>query len=167
MFRRVINASQPEQQTTDRINSVLGPGIIWQGDLQGTGGIRIEGNFEGEIHLEGMLVIGETGKASGKSFSANSIIVAGMLNGNIVAEKLEIRSTGRVWGNVRVVAMSTEDGAFLKGQVTMEDQIDLNSFRQKQTVEETVPSTEPPGKPSPSGPVIRKRPVKSPSKKIA
>lgn len=167
MFRRVISASQPEQQATDRINSVLGPGIIWKGDLQGSGGIRIEGNFEGEIHLQGMLVIGETGKISGKCFSANTMIIAGMINGDIVAEKLEIRSTGRVWGNVRVVAMATEDGAFLKGQVTMEDQIDLNSFRQNHVPQESSPSPAQPVEVTPSKSIRNKPPRKPPSKKIA
>jgi cytoskeletal protein CcmA (bactofilin family) len=47
------------------------------------------------------------------------------VHGNITADKLEIRSTGRVWGNVVVSAFSTEEGAFLRGQVTMEDQVDL------------------------------------------
>lgn len=162
MFRRVISASQSEQQTTDRITSVLGPGVIWKGDLQGSGGIRIEGNFEGEINLQGMLVIGETGKASGNCFIANTIIVAGMINGDLVAEKLEIRSTGRVWGNVRVVAMATEEGAFLKGQVTMEDQIELSSIDKNQG----VPNQNTLVEEKPAAPNQQKKPPRS-SKKVA
>ena len=42
-----------------------------------------------------------------------------------VAEKLEIRSTGRVWGNVVTAAFSTEEGAFLRGQVTMEEKVEI------------------------------------------
>ena len=41
------------------------------------------------------------------------------------AEKLEIRSTGRLWGDVVTVAFSTEEGSFLRGQVRMEDELDL------------------------------------------
>jgi cytoskeletal protein CcmA (bactofilin family) len=58
----------------------------------------------------------------------NTIIVAGAVKGNITAEKLEIRSTGRVWGDVHVVTFATEEGAFLRGQITMEDNIDLTQF---------------------------------------
>jgi cytoskeletal protein CcmA (bactofilin family) len=47
------------------------------------------------------------------------------VRGNIVAEKLEIRSTGRVWGDVVTAAFSTEEGAFLRGQVTMEEKVEI------------------------------------------
>jgi len=48
------------------------------------------------------------------------------LRGNITAEKVEIRSTGRVWGDVNAVSFTTEEGAFLRGQVCMEEKIELN-----------------------------------------
>jgi cytoskeletal protein CcmA (bactofilin family) len=51
--------------------------------------------------------------------------VAGTVNGNITAEKLDIRSTGRVWGDVIIVGLATEEGAFLRGQVKMEEKIDF------------------------------------------
>ncbi len=54
---------------------------------------------------------------------ANTVVVEGTVRGNITAEKLEIRSTGRVWGDVSVVKFSTEDGAFLRGQVRMEEKV--------------------------------------------
>ena len=41
---------------------MLGSGVIWHGSINGSGGVRIEGAFEGEIALRGMLVIGETGR---------------------------------------------------------------------------------------------------------
>jgi cytoskeletal protein CcmA (bactofilin family) len=56
---------------------------------------------------------------------ANIVIVAGAVKGNISAEKVEIRKTGRVWGNVVTTAFTTDEGAFLRGQITMEDEIDL------------------------------------------
>jgi cytoskeletal protein CcmA (bactofilin family) len=126
MFRRVISPAVQDTAPIDRITSVLGPGVIWKGDLRGSGGIRIEGNFEGDIVLRGMLVVGETGKVTCDNLNANTVIVAGMVKGNIKAEKLEIRSTGRVWGDVHVVAFSTEEGSFLRGHVTMEDRIELS-----------------------------------------
>jgi cytoskeletal protein CcmA (bactofilin family) len=46
------------------------------------------------------------------------------LRGNVTAEKLEIRSTGRVWGDVVTVAFATEEGAFLRGQVRMEEKVE-------------------------------------------
>ena len=128
MFKRK-NETQPGAPAafapTERVTSVLGPGIQWQGTLQGSGGIRIEGSFEGDMSIKGLVVIGQSGQVNTKKLNANTVIVAGLVHGNINAEKLEIRSTGRVWGDVKVISFSTEDGAFLRGHVQMEEKLDL------------------------------------------
>jgi cytoskeletal protein CcmA (bactofilin family) len=127
----VFKKSTPTTPTvvppTERVTSVLGPGIIWKGNLRGSGGVRIEGAFEGDITLRGLVVIGESGRLTCENLKANSVIVAGTVNGCITAEKLDIRSTGRVWGDVTVVALATEEGAFLRGQVRMEEKIEFPS----------------------------------------
>jgi cytoskeletal protein CcmA (bactofilin family) len=126
MFKR--NDTTPVHasvQSVERITSVLGAGIIWQGSLSGSGGVRIEGMFEGQITLKGLLVVGETGKVTCDEVRAANVIVAGAVKGNITAQKVEIRSTGRVWGDIVTTAFATEEGAFLRGQIRMEDAIDL------------------------------------------
>mgnify|MGYP005850999193 CR=1 FL=1 len=125
MFRKSTPQPVPSLGPAERVTSVLGTGINWKGALRGTGGVRIEGTFDGEIALRGLLVVGETGRVNCAHLRANTVIVAGAVKGNITAEKLEIRSTGRVWGDVVVISFSTEEGAFLRGQIRMEDKIDL------------------------------------------
>ena len=125
MFRKPQPQTQSAVTPVERVTSVLGPGIIWKGTLRGSGGIRVEGAFEGDMTLHGLIVIGETGRVVCENLKANTVIVAGTVNGNITAEKLEIRGTGRVWGDVVVTALSTEEGAFLRGQVRMEEKIEL------------------------------------------
>jgi cytoskeletal protein CcmA (bactofilin family) len=127
MFRRGSD-TQPLTNlpaTTDRVTSVIGPGIVWKGRLSGSGGVRIEGALDGDINMRGLVVIGETGRVTCQLLRANVVVVAGAVRGDILAEKLEIRSTGRVWGNVITAAFSTEEGAFLRGQVTMEDKVEI------------------------------------------
>lgn len=109
----------------DRVTSVLGPGTVFNGRLSGSGGVRIEGSFEGEISLDGLLVIGENGKVASENLTATTVVIAGVVKGNITAEKVEIRSTGRVWGDLTTGAFATQEGAFLRGQVRMEEQIEL------------------------------------------
>jgi cytoskeletal protein CcmA (bactofilin family) len=99
--------------------------VIWKGNLSGSGGVRIEGAFEGDIALRGLLVVGATGRVTCPHLRANVVIVAGAVRGNITAEKVEIRSTGRVWGDVVTAAFATEEGAFLRGQIRMEDEVDI------------------------------------------
>lgn len=125
MFRKQQPQTAPTVTPVERVTSVLGPGIIWKGNLRGAGGVRIEGAFEGDITLRGLVVIGETGRVVCQTLQANNVIVAGTVNGSITAEKLEIRGTGRVWGDVTVTALSTEEGAFLRGQVRMEEKIEI------------------------------------------
>lgn len=128
MFRRRNDLIPPTMQPSpgERVTSVLGSGITWKGSLSGTGGVRIEGAFEGDIHLRGMLVVGETGRVTCEQIQANSIVVAGAVRGDITAEKVEIRASGRVWGNVTTAAFATEEGAFLRGQITMEERIEIS-----------------------------------------
>lgn len=129
MFKRNTNPAAPAQpaiQAVERITSVLGPGIVWHGSINGSGGVRIEGAFEGEIALRGILVVGETGRVTCQNVRANTVIVAGAIRGNITTQKLEIRASGRVWGDVITTAFVTEEGAFLRGQIRMEETVELD-----------------------------------------
>ncbi|MCU0485464.1 MAG: polymer-forming cytoskeletal protein [Anaerolineales bacterium] len=128
MFRKRSASTPPaasQPGPTERITSVLGNGVTWKGQIGGSGGVRIEGVFEGDIALRGLLVVGETGRVTCQNLRAHVVIVAGIVHGDITAEKLEIRSTGRVWGNVVTTAFATDEGAFLRGQIRMEEQVNL------------------------------------------
>lgn len=150
MFKR--NSSTPESAqpipAVERITSVLGSGVIWHGDLDGSGGVRIEGAFEGKISLRGMLVVGETGRVTCENIRANTVIVAGAVRGNITTQKLEIRATGRVWGDVVTTAFVTEEGSFLRGQIRMEESVDLElgpapESTPAEEADATIPDIEP------------------------
>ncbi|MGB2909322.1 MAG: polymer-forming cytoskeletal protein [Anaerolineales bacterium] len=140
MFRKREGGTLPSMQPapTEHVTSVLSSGIIWKGDLSGSGGVRIEGAFEGNISLRGLLVIGETGRLTCEHLHANVVIVAGAVRGDITAEKVEIRATGRVWGDVITASFATEEGAFLRGQIRMEEQVDIGEIAQPLT--EITPS---------------------------
>jgi len=136
MFRK--REDLPEVQSegvVERVTSVLGDGTNLTGRLTGRGGVRIEGTFEGEIALNGLLVIGTTGRVTCENVQANNVIVAGALRGNISADKVEIRSTGRVWGDVTTSAFATEEGAFLRGQIQMEEQVTPGRSHEEQADE--------------------------------
>ena len=144
MFRKNTNPAPIPSAPIERVTSVLGPGISWEGNLRGSGGVRIEGTYEGEISLRGLVVIGETGRVTCTNLRANTVIVAGAVRGNITAEKLEIRSTGRVWGDVVTGAFSTEEGAFLRGQIRMEERVELGieDLKPEEKVEGREPGTD-------------------------
>jgi cytoskeletal protein CcmA (bactofilin family) len=125
VFRRPGERSTEIRDGSERVDSILGSGVAWQGTLTGTGGIRIDGAFDGEIALRGLVVIGEQGRVTSKHIRAATVIVAGSVKGDITAGRVEIANTGRVWGDVVTTSFSTEEGAFLRGKITMEEQVDL------------------------------------------
>jgi cytoskeletal protein CcmA (bactofilin family) len=163
MFKRNTSpeseSSQPIQ-AVERITSVLGSGVIWHGSINGSGGVRIEGAFEGEIALRGMLVIGETGRVTCENIRANTVIVAGAVRGNITAQKLEIRASGRVWGDVVTTAFVTEDGSFLRGQIRMEEavELDLEPAPESTPAEEALAESTTP-EPEPKPPAKKRKPA--------
>lgn len=142
MFKKPQQANPVQNNVNggiERVSSVLGPGINWRGNLRGAGGIRIEGTFEGDVLIRGMIVVGETGRVTCLNLRANTVIVAGTVRGNITAERLEIRSTGRVWGDVSVVGFATEEGAFLRGQVRMEESVMIDPQMQQTPTNMNMP----------------------------
>jgi cytoskeletal protein CcmA (bactofilin family) len=144
MFRKREETQHPPIQpaSTERVTSVLGGGINWKGNLNGSGGLRIEGAFEGEIALRGLLVVGATGRVTCPHLRANVVIIAGAVRGDITAEKVEIRSTGRVWGDVVTAAFATEEGAFLRGQIRMEEKVDIEVTVTPQEATEVIDESE-------------------------
>jgi cytoskeletal protein CcmA (bactofilin family) len=125
MFRRANERTQPIAEPVERVDSVLGAGIAWQGAISGSGGVRIDGAFDGDIHLRGLVVIGEQGRVTCKQIRAATVVVAGSVKGDITAQRVEITRSGRVWGDVVTTSFSTEEGAFLRGQIRMEEHLDL------------------------------------------
>lgn len=139
MFRRKNEFTATSEKISERVDSVFGPGIAWQGQVSGTGGVRIEGAFDGEIALRGLVVIGERGRVTCEHIRAMTVIVAGSVKGDITANKVEITRTGRVWGNVVTKTFSTQEGAFLRGKITMEEELDLGLGPVPELDEEAVP----------------------------
>jgi cytoskeletal protein CcmA (bactofilin family) len=104
-----------------KLDTVLGPGVYYQGNLSGAGGVRIEGGFDGQINIKGALYIAEGAKVTAE-VQAGMVTIGGNLKGNVTSGKVEILATGRIWGDIVTTAFATEEGAFLRGQVTMRDE---------------------------------------------
>jgi cytoskeletal protein CcmA (bactofilin family) len=124
MFRRreEPTPSQEAPPTQFRVTSILGEDTSWKGEISGRGGIRIEGLFDGKINLDGIVIVDQKGRVESDLIKADTVIVGGSVRSDIEAKRVEIRSTGRVWGNVTTVRFSTEEGAYLRGKIQMEDE---------------------------------------------
>ena len=129
-----------------RVTSILGENTSWKGELTGKGGIRIEGLFEGKINLDGLIIVDQKGRVESDVITADTVIVGGSVRSDIQAKRVEIRSTGRVWGDVTTVRFSTEEGAYLRGTIQMEEAVE--EVMDEQPVSEITPDEKPAEKPT-------------------
>lgn len=102
------------------INSFIGEGTRFEGNLRLSGLLRIDGDFVGKIDTEGKVLIGKTGRAE-CSISARTVVIGGVVKGDVVcSEKLVILSSGIVLGNVHTPRMIVEEGVILNGDCVVE-----------------------------------------------
>jgi len=106
----------------DDIDTVIGPGTSFEGNIKAVGIIRIDGAFNGEMMTQGDIIIGERGNVKG-SLKARNMIVAGKSEASLDCEaKLEIKSSGQVVGDVVVESIVIEDGAVFTGHCKMKNE---------------------------------------------
>jgi len=106
-----------------KIETLIGPNAHFRGDIQSDGGVRIDGIFEGSIDITGNLVIGEGAKIVAE-IKASNISIAGAVKGNVNGNRVEILETGRVWGDLTIKSLLLNEGAYLRGQTTMQGDIE-------------------------------------------
>jgi cytoskeletal protein CcmA (bactofilin family) len=102
-------------------SAAIGASIRIKGDVTGDENLIIQGHVEGTIRVQGHNVtISKTGKVYA-NIEANQIIVEGELQGDMLGEeKVIIRDTGNVHGNIVSPRVTLEDGALFKGSIEME-----------------------------------------------
>lgn len=98
--------------------TVLGANSTLEGTLRSSANVRLDGTFTGTLEISGNILVGETAKINA-DINARNISIAGAVRGNITGKKIQILRTGRVWGDIRAAALTTEEGAFIDGKITM------------------------------------------------
>jgi cytoskeletal protein CcmA (bactofilin family) len=103
------------------VGAHIGKSVVIKGELSGSEDLYVDGEVEGSIELGGHnLTIGQNGRVRA-NVNARDVSVQGRVDGNIHAgERLELRKTSIVVGDVRAQRIAIEDGAFLKGKVDTE-----------------------------------------------
>jgi cytoskeletal protein CcmA (bactofilin family) len=108
-----------DSPASDRIENVIGPTATFIGELKCDGGVRIDGVFQGTLETMGNVIIGETAKVAADIVGRN-ISISGAVKGNINAMgRLEILSTGIVWGDIEVASFLIDEGGVFSGRSEM------------------------------------------------
>ena len=116
-----IKSGQDSGSTGAAPTAIIGPKIRIRGDLSGDEDILIQGRVEGTIELkENSLTIGENGSVKANAV-AKSITIEGEVEGDLYgADKIVIRQSSNVRGNLVAPRVSLEDGAKFRGSIDME-----------------------------------------------
>lgn len=109
--------------TIDTLNTpaetVVGPSVKIQGDLNSEGNIRIEGQVTGKVKTSESVYVGESAKIVADIMAGNAI-VAGEVQGNIkIGSNLVLQATARITGDIACAVLRVEDGAQFTGKCAM------------------------------------------------
>ena len=101
------------------IRAFLGEGTQFKGVLSFAGAVRIDGQMEGEIVGDEMLIVGEPGHVKAE-IEVGALIVSGQIQGTIVAkQRVELLRPSRVTGTIRTPCLVVAEGAVFNGQCEM------------------------------------------------
>lgn len=111
----------PNRRSQARDAAVIGPSIHIDGDVRGEEDLVIQGEVSGTVQLlNNSLTVGRDGKVNA-DVHAQAVFVDGEVEGDLVGtERVCIRETARVRGNVTSPRVSLEDGARFKGSIEMD-----------------------------------------------
>lgn len=113
-----VSADMDVPQQPIGFETVLGASTVIEGNLISKGNVRLDGEFTGTLDITGNVLVGETAKIHA-DLDARNISIAGAVRGNITGNKVQLLRTGRIWGDIRANALTTEEGAFIDGKITM------------------------------------------------
>jgi cytoskeletal protein CcmA (bactofilin family) len=102
------------------ITSFIAAGAILDGPFSAKESTRVDGTINGNVSVNGSLIIGQEGKING-AVSATNLFLAGEINGNVTAStgKVEISDTGKLIGDLSAKTLVIDENAVFQGQCQM------------------------------------------------
>jgi cytoskeletal protein CcmA (bactofilin family) len=102
------------------LNALLGRGTRYQGKLHFEGRVRIEGDFEGDIQGQDVLVIGEGAAVRGSIEVGVCIVTGGRVRANIRArDAIELHAPAVVHGDLHAPNIFIDRGVQFEGNCKM------------------------------------------------
>ena len=96
--------------------NVLHADVEIKGNLKFSGELTFAGKLDGEIQSEGALHLGDETVVCG-NINVHSAVLRGKVSGNVFAkEKIEIKSMGELFGDIRASKLVIEEGATFVGK---------------------------------------------------
>src|SRR5271169_4879828 len=117
-----LRSAEPVRETTRSSEiATIGKSVVVKGELSGSEDLVVDGEVEGSITLRGQsLTVGPNGRVRA-NIEARNVIVHGRVDGDIHAtERVELRKSASLSGDISTARISIEDGAFFKGTIDIQ-----------------------------------------------
>ena len=118
-----LRPAEPTRTDSLRSNEVatIGKSVVVKGELSGSEDLIVDGEVEGSISLRGQsLTVGPNGRVRA-NVEARNVILHGRVDGDVHAtERVELRKTASLTGDISTARISIEDGAFFKGTIDIQ-----------------------------------------------
>ncbi len=103
----------------NEVIAFVGKGVEFKGVITYKGTVRIDGLLDGEIHTDGVLLVGDDAILTAK-VTAGTVISRGKITGDIIAkEKIRLLSPAILNGSVTAPVVSMEEGVLFNGTIEM------------------------------------------------
>lgn len=98
--------------------TLISKGCIIHGKIESDVFVRIDGHIKGDLFIREGLIVGEDGFIEG-NVDTKEIVVYGVVNGSVKAESIDIKSSGKILGEIQTISFQVEKGAVYTGTVSM------------------------------------------------
>lgn len=100
-------------------DTVVGPSVKIQGDLNSEGNIKIEGQVTGKVKTTQNVYVSESAQIVADVI-AGTCTIAGEVQGNVkVSSTLILLGTAKLTGDINCAVLRVEDGAIFSGKCSM------------------------------------------------
>jgi cytoskeletal protein CcmA (bactofilin family) len=100
---------------TSEATSVIGEGSVFEGTMEITGNLRVDGAFKGKLRISENLIVGKRGSVEAE-VQTRSALIGGTIKGNLnAAEKIALQSGSRLEGEMVTSKLVIEEGVSFQG----------------------------------------------------
>lgn len=110
--------AKPNNGQSTNTPTLISKGCVVQGKIESDVFVRIDGHIKGDLFIGEGLIVGEDGLIEG-NVNTREIVVYGTVNGTVKADSIDIKSSGKILGEIHTTTLQVEKGAIYTGNVNM------------------------------------------------
>ncbi len=109
-----------KKEFPEKLDTHIGNETTFKGEINSSGGVRIDGEFDGNLSVKGFLIIGKSGKIRVNEAKVKDANIAGNFEGKLLAEnKVHLEKGANFKGEIVCKTLVIEEGVIFNGTCIM------------------------------------------------